>query len=33
MRWAGNVVRIGEERRCVEGLGEETGGKETTGET
>jgi len=32
MRWAGHVARMGEER-VVEGLGGETGGKETTGET
>jgi len=30
MRWAGHVARMGEERG---GLGGETGGKETTGET
>jgi len=34
MRWAGHVARMGEERGvCVQGLGGETGGKETTGET
>jgi len=33
MRWAGHVARMGEERGVVEGLGGETGGKETTGET
>jgi hypothetical protein len=32
MRWAGHVARMGEERG-VYGLGRETGGKETTGET
>ena len=32
MRWAGHVARMGEERGCI-GLGGETGGKETTGET
>ena len=32
MRWAGHVARMGEERGC-KGLGGETGGKETTGET
>jgi len=32
MRWAGHLARMGEERGCI-GLGEETGGKETTGET
>ena len=32
MRWAGHVARMGEERACM-GLCEETGGKETTGET
>ena len=32
MRWAGHVARMGEEGG-VEGLGGETGGKETTGET
>ena len=32
MRWAGHVARLGEERG-VWGLGGETGGKETTGET
>jgi len=32
MRWAGHVTRMGEERGCI-GLGGETGGKETTGET
>jgi len=31
MRWAGHVARMGEERG-VKGLGEETGGKKTTGE-
>ena len=30
-RWAGHVARMGEERG-VQGLGGETGGKETTGE-
>jgi len=33
MRWGGHVARMGEERRGVQGLGGETGGKETTGET
>ena len=33
MRWAGHVARMDEERGDVEGLGGETGGKETTGET
>ena len=33
MRWAGHVARMGEERGGVKGLGGETGGKETTGET
>ena len=33
MRWAGHVVRMGEERGGVYGLGGETGGKETTGKT
>jgi len=32
MRWAGHVARMGEERG-VYGLGGETGGKETNGET
>ena len=32
MRWAGHVVRMGEERGCI-GSSWETGGKETTGET
>jgi len=32
MRWAGLVARMGEERG-VYGLGGETGGKETSGET
>jgi len=32
MRWAGHMARMGEERGCI-GLGGETGGKETTGET
>jgi len=32
MRWAGHVVRMGEERG-VWGLDGETGGEETTGET
>jgi len=32
MRWAGHVARMGEERG-VQGLGGETGGKETTGKT
>jgi len=32
MRWAGHVACMGEEGG-VEGLGGETGGKETTGET
>ena len=32
MRWAGHVASMGEERG-VYGLGGETGGKETTGET
>ena len=32
MRWAGHVACMGEER-VVEGLGGETGGEETTGET
>jgi len=33
MRWAGHVACLGEEMGGVEGLGRETGGKETTGET
>jgi hypothetical protein len=33
MRWAGHVARMGEERGVYKGLGGETGGKETTGET
>ena len=33
MRWAGHVACMGEERGGVQGLGGETGGKETTGET
>jgi len=34
MRWAGHVAGMGEERGGgVYGLGGETGGKETTGET
>jgi len=33
MRWAGHVARMGEERGGVQGLGGETGAKETTGET
>ena len=33
MRWAGHMARMGEERGDVKGLGGETGGKETTGET
>ena len=33
MRWAGHVARMGEERGAYRGLGGETGGKETTGET
>ena len=33
MRWAGHVARMGEERGSVWGLGGETGGKETTGDT
>ena len=32
MRWDGHVARIGEERGA-QGLGGETGGKKTTGET
>jgi len=32
MRWAGHVARMGKERG-VQGLGGETGGNETTGET
>ena len=32
MRWAGHVARMGEERGLL-GLGGETGGKETNGET
>ena len=32
IRWVGHVARMGEERGCI-GFGEETGGKETTGET
>ena len=31
-RWAGHVARMGEEMGCIGALGEETGGKETTGE-
>jgi len=31
MRWTGHVARMGEE--SVEGVGGETGGKETAGET
>jgi len=33
IRWAGHVARVGEEREGVDGLGGETGGKETTRET
>ena len=33
MRWAEHVARVGEERGGVLGLGGETGGKETNGET
>ena len=33
MRWAGHVARIGEGEDGVWGLGGETGGKETSGET
>jgi len=33
MRWAGHVARMGEERGGVYGLGGETGGKESNGET
>jgi len=33
MRWAGHVARMGEERGAYRVLVEETGGKETTGET
>ena len=33
MRWAGHVARMGEGRGGVQGLGGETGGKETAGET
>jgi len=33
MRWAGHVACIGEEKWGIEGLGAETRGKETTGET
>jgi len=33
MRWAGLVVRIGEERGCMGSWWGVTGGKETTGET
>jgi len=33
MRWAGHVARMGKERGVVYGLGGETGGKETNGET
>ena len=33
IRWAGHVMRMGEERGVYRGLGGETGGKETTGET
>ena len=32
MRWAGHAACMGEERGCI-GLGGETSGKETTGET
>jgi len=32
MRWAGHVALMDEERGCI-GLGGETAGKETTGET
>ena len=31
MRWAGHVACMGEERGGVQGLGGETGGKDTTG--
>ena len=33
MRWAGHVAGMGEERGGAQGLGGETEGKETTGET
>jgi len=33
MRWAGHVAHMGEERGGVKGLGRETRGKDTTGET
>jgi hypothetical protein len=33
MRWAGNVARIGGCVRCAQGVGRETRGKETNGET
>jgi len=33
MRWAGHVARMGEERWVLQGVGGETGMKETTGET
>ena len=33
MRWAGHVARMGDERGVYRVLVEETGGKETTGET
>ena len=32
LKWAGHVARMGEERVC-KGLGGETGGKETSGES
>ena len=32
MGWAGHVARVGEGKRRVKGFGEETWGKETTGE-
>ena len=33
MKWAGNVAHMGKECVDVYGLGGETGGKETSGET
>ena len=33
MRWAGHVARMGGGGEGVRGLGRETGGRETTGET
>jgi hypothetical protein len=33
MRLAGHVAHMGGEKRCIQGFGGETGGKETTWET